>query len=255
LWIIEILFLLGAAQRLYQRKLDGLYITAYGAMILLWPFPNEIERFIIVVLPILMFQAVNLMTFLSRYIFAHKRFFRFDMLFLGIIALLALPALGVIATILSQPLSAELLPYRPLALWYGWYDRYEISENKFNMLHIKSVVKGIRALSNYVPESECIYNVKAVPVAYYSRRIAKAPPPENVKQAAFLNEIQRGGCGYFFFMHMMTPSISPRPLYPQDRLGDIVQPIVNIAFREENLFIPIGTLAVMAPTNSEQEKD
>ena len=48
----------GLVQRLRRRRLDAFYVIFYLLIVLFWPFPAHVPRFIYVVLPILLLYAV-----------------------------------------------------------------------------------------------------------------------------------------------------------------------------------------------------
>lgn len=243
--VVGILFMGAVAYRLYLRKLDGIYVAMYIAMILVWPFSyaaNAEKRFAIAVIPILMFQALFLIGRLSRNLPQRLRFNPIEVIYLSLILLLALPTLALVAARYFQPVAHDLEPFRRVGWWYSWYWKDSLIPAPVYMKYAKVLSETLPEIRSNVPEHECVYSVKPYIVDFYMRRISKYPPGEVLEDADFLKMLNDSGCRYFFFMNDISPSISKERFYPAHRLGDTVQSIIAVQYTEGENTMIMGVL-------------
>jgi hypothetical protein len=63
IWLLAAIFLCAAAIGLYlrlrQKKLDALYVIFYLVILFVWPYPNQMLRFIFPIMPLLLFYALS----------------------------------------------------------------------------------------------------------------------------------------------------------------------------------------------------
>ena len=69
-WALTGLFLVSAVAglllRLRERRLDGVYVVLYFLIVLSWPYPGEMYRFLFPVMPLLVFHAAHFVTLVGR---------------------------------------------------------------------------------------------------------------------------------------------------------------------------------------------
>lgn len=236
-----VLFMGGMAYRLYLRKLDGLYVLLYLGMILLWPFPHEAKRFILVIVPILLFQAFFLIRRLSQNLH-HLRAIYIEILYLSIIFILALPTLALAIGRYEQTIAPDMEPFRRAGWWYSWYANNSMETRPQDMMYARGLSEGLRTIGNHVPINECLYSVKAHPVSYYTGRISKFPPREELDDSDFRKALHELGCRYFLFMNDTSPSISRKSFYPAGRLENDIQLIAEISYMESGDKTVLGVL-------------
>jgi hypothetical protein len=252
--VMGVIFLLAAAYRVYLRKLDGIYVFMYVGMILLWPFPVEAKRFDLVIVPIILMQGFLLVTTVSRLKFKSLRFDVAGFIYLSVIFLLALPSLVLIAGNHLQPVSRGMEPFKKAAWWYGWYRDGSLIPRPRDVVYAETLARGLRVITRYVPEDECIYSVKPAVVSFYSRRINKLPPREDSSDVEFNRAIDNSKCHFFFFMNDISPSISMSHFYPIQRLDDKVQQILEVSFMYNNEKVVLGMLGKLGKNRDKRER-
>jgi hypothetical protein len=233
--VAGLIFVIAAAYRLYQRKLDGIYVILYTIMILVWPFSyaaNAEKRFALVIVPVLLFQVSYFIVSISAALFRRLHFNPAEVIYFSAVILLALPALALVTTLYFQPVSQDLEPYRRVGWWYNWYWKDSVIPDYRYVKYARVISKGLPVIGEHVPEGECIYSVKPYLVGFYTRRISKYPPKEILGDADFSRELGQTGCRYFFFMNDVSHSYSEKRFYPEQRLGDSVEPIVILDYTE-----------------------
>jgi hypothetical protein len=244
--VFGVLFAGACAYRTYLRKLDGIYVALYLAVLLLWPFGDYAwgeKRYVFVVIPILMFQAWFAIHRLSKQRFKRFRFNPPEVLYFSLVILLALPALASAAARHTYPLSAELEPFRRFGWWIGWYVYDTINVKPEDMAYAAALTKGLRAIGETVPENACVYSVKTDTLHFYMRRVGYAPPAEALNDDAFRNELAKTKCEYFFFMSDTSSSISMKRFYPIQRVEKDIRIVAQIHASHGNAKGPIGILA------------
>jgi len=242
---ISLLFIAAVAYRLFLRKFDGIYVTIYLAMILVWPFGYAYtgeKRFAFAILPILMCQTWFLIERLSQTFLRHPRFNPVAVVYLSVIVLLALPSLALAVARHFEPIEPDMEPFRRAGWWYGWYADGNMITRPQDRNYAKALSQGLRTLSALIPQDECLYSPKSVSVSFYTKRISKLPPPERLDETEFRKALHENRCRYFFFTNDISPSISAQRFYPMERLGDNVQQIAAIHYVDSNDKMIVGIL-------------
>lgn len=243
--LVGIIFVIAAAYRVYRRKLDGLYVILYTVMILVWPFSyaaNAEKRFALVIIPILLFQLLYLIVSISGDSPRRLRYNPAEVIYFSAVILLALPAMALATTRYFHPLSQDLEPYRRIGWWYNWYWKDSMVPDYKYTTYAGVMSRGLPEIANHVSSDECVYSVKPYIVSFYARRISKYPPKEKLSDPEFSQALHQTGCRYFFFMNDVSPSFSEKRFYPEQRLGDEVEPIAVLDFIEAEGKIVMGVL-------------
>lgn len=210
-----VLCLGGLAVRLYMRRLDALYVAFYLSLMLIWPFPGESQRFVFVVLPVMMAQGIWLLSNLP-----HPAFIRSSLVLapqvvvLAGLALVALPQLLLQLDRFATPLPAELSSFRHTA---GWY-HVDPSIAAYQIQHSAKIVTALKTAESFVPNNDCILSIKPSIVSYYTKRQSKSPPGSATPLPEFQRELAERGCSYLFLVAFSSPTFN-QPFYPLDRLN------------------------------------
>lgn len=234
--IIGAICLVGAAYRLWQRKLDGLYAVAYLLLILIWPFPAEAQRFVYVVVPVLIAQGLLFAGTLFRGRL-DIRYLDAQIIMLLCVFIVALPALMLTANRFIRLPPAELADLRHSPGWYALDPRDAMS----NIVFDKLLVDHLRQVESMVPEGSCVYSIKPSVVGFYANRVSLIPPRQYFDQSAFDAYLKRTNCRYFYLMGFASPSFS-EAYYPLSRMHSslVVISAVRPAAPAAN---PVGMLA------------
>jgi hypothetical protein len=230
----------GALYRIYLRKLDGLYVGLYLAMIVLWPHPPHAERFTYVLVPILIVQGWLLLRHVRQagtFRISEKPVF---ILFFLSIFLAALPTLWLVANRFLEPLPAELAGYSRSLAWYDPQDK--VGAMREIMLR-KSLVTGMRNIGVAVPPDECIYSVRPSILSFYSQRISLPYPQDFSDDETFRHSLNESKCRFFYMTYITTPSYRT-PFYPASRMGGALTVLQMTRLDEDNTGSPV--IAVLA---------
>lgn len=234
--IIGTICLAGMLYRLWQRKLDGLYVAAYLLLILIWPFPAEAQRFIYVVIPVLIAQGLLFAGMLPR-AKLNVRYLDAQIIMLLCIFIVTLPALTLTVVRFMHLPPAELSGLRHSPGWYAQNPDDAMNNVVFDSL----LTNHLRQIEDMVPEGSCIYSIKPSIIGFYANRVSMIPPRPHLDQSAFDAYLKRTNCRYFYLMGFASPSF-PEAYYPLSRLyrSMVVKSVVRTAVPSAD---PVGMLA------------
>lgn len=219
--LIGLLCLAGTVHRLSKKRLDGIYVALYLALILIWPFPAEAIRFVFVILPILLMQGVLLATNATRPIAAKAPLARtVPAAVLLIPALLAAPTLLLTIQRFQTPLPPNLEAYKHTSGWYAPDPR-----KAANQIQFSAAFEGSFApVKRVVPPGACILSIKPPIVGYLANRMSAAPPLANLGPSEFNEAIRKSACRYLYLSPFTSPTF-PEPFYPAKRLGSTMSEV------------------------------
>jgi hypothetical protein len=206
--------LTGLAGRLYARSLDGLYVSFYLLLMLIWPFPGESQRFVFPILPILMVQGFWLLGKLPGFDVMRKRIALAPVVTLTALALVTLPQSLLHLHRFTTPLPTELLPFKHTA---GWYHP-DANIAAYQIHHSARVAAALKTAGTLVPPDDCILSIKPSIVSYYTKRFSKSPPAGATPITDFNREMEQRSCSYLFLVAFSSPTFN-EPFYPLGRLN------------------------------------
>lgn len=210
--------LLGAVVRAARAHTDGLFVVAFLAIVLLWPYPAEAIRLVFAIVPFLLLHGTWLVQHALARIAPQSRF-RHGGFALPVLALLvAMPDAMIAARRLQMPLPAPLAKFRHEP---GFLHGRE-EEALFGAWASKAFATAVKGVAVSVPAGQCVYSTKPALVTLLSGRMSKAPPHPQRTQREFAREIGRDGCEYFLFLNMTSPTYGT-PMYPYARVAGRVE--------------------------------
>ncbi|MCK5092898.1 MAG: hypothetical protein KAR30_10265 [Gammaproteobacteria bacterium] len=219
--ILGILSLIGLANRVRKKHLDGLYLFFYILLLLLWPFSPEAERYLYPVTALMLGHAVYIVHLWVKNI-------RIGGLAKGaLIAVLLInnmPALAFTYDRYTSALPEDFSEYRHAAIWYG--NKRQVDYR--GVIMIQTLTEAMKAIKQAVPEDQCVYSIKPSIVGMYSGRVSIQPPLEKLSDQEFLHDVSEKGCQYFFILPFS--SISYRaPFYPVNRIKGFSEQIFSVS--------------------------
>jgi hypothetical protein len=248
--VMGLVCIAGMLHRIWRWKLDGLYAGAYLLLILLWPFPAETQRLVLVIVPVLLTQALLLLSTVpvvtSRGWVVHHR----QVLALAPLLILVVPELALGVQRFTRPLPDDLAPYRQALSWYGAPPREAIDD----LISRAAVAQHLRTLDKWMGPGECVYGMKPSIVGFYSGRISFPPPSARLNDEEFQIAVRTGPCKYFYVMGYISPSF-PTPYYPAMRLGDSLRTLSESTSRHDEGRRPIARLEVLVDQRSAPAAD
>jgi hypothetical protein len=231
-----VLALMGMAQRIRQRRLDGYYAAAYLLLILAWPYPSEAQRFVLVIAPVLLVQAWLLVERLPK-LNLGGHVLKPAYILMTAVALVAIPNLLLTGKRFMQELPHELAEFRRAPGWYA----IDPVEAHMNISYDKLLVEHLSNIRDVVPMGECLYGIKPSIIAYYTARISVAPPRPQLDDASFNASLGDQECRFYYLVGFASPSY-PIAYYPLERLRDSLA-VVSVASSPSRKAGPVGILA------------
>lgn len=239
-WLVGLLCLSGAAYRTYRGKLDGFYVAAYVLMILIWPYPAEAQRFLIVLVPVLLAQGVMLLA-LAPSLRVRRVTLPLPLVAVTAMALIVIPALFFTFKRFTEPLPRELAGFRRSASWYDQNPHQAALE----IITMGTLTVHMRRIPELVPTDQCVYATKSRVMAYIAKRISVPPPLNITDSASFPVERHETTCNYFYMTAVVSPSF-PVPFYPLDQLERSLT-ILSVATTPGPDKAPLGIFAKWSP--------
>ena len=185
--LLGLLALSGLLMRLREGKADAWIMTGYGATFLLWPFYDQMTRFLFPALPVLVLYAFVAIGAALRALGRPELAGHALLAFLCLS--LAVPAMAFIRQrIAGGPDSA-------ITEWYRWPDAREAHERARRHLDLSSDMEAIRRLTQ--PEDRVMWVAPAYIALLAGRRGIPAPPAE-LDAAAYREAVRRARPDYVF---------------------------------------------------------
>lgn len=216
--VLGLIAIAATGWRFARLEPDAWYAAAYLAMIVLWPYPSEAQRFGWVLLPLLLASLVWAGEQLARLAAARMPAVQpwLRWLLPGVAGLLVLPGFLQSAQRALQPAARAQPALARLPEWYGTDPAAAAREAGAHL----DMARALAELGRQVPAGECIFSIKPVTVAYYARRDGFGPPPPRLEGAAFESWLARPGCRHFLLLAATDGAVFPEPYYPRERMKD-----------------------------------
>ncbi len=236
IYLIGVLSLVGMGYRCAKQKFDGIYAFAYLVLVMIWPFPAETKRLILVIVPVLLIHALLVIRNIGLLGAPPRLVQGAWALFLASLAIVVLPNLVLTSKRFFQPLPEDLEAYRRSPGWYSLV--LSDAHAQINFEH--AFTEGLKRIAKHVPENACVYSIKPTLVGYFLNRRAYAPPKQELDDPAFYSVLETQGCRYFLLSGFVSPSYNT-PYYPAARLHDNLTPLETIIASGE--VVPVAVLA------------
>ncbi len=209
-------FCVGWGVRLRRCELDALYLLFYLGIILLWPFPNHMRRFLQIVLPIyLVYIYLGSITLASSF---DSRFVRRTVsgaVLIAIIIVMA-PSTGIM---IGQVIAAKGTAAEDYVRAPQWYE-YDTPTNAAKVMgRVRRVLDAMRGIDELLPPAICVSSAIYAYIPMYGHRRAVPLPGILVGDQAFFEALKE--CPYVFMMSgsVWPPSAFPS-MYPHERIKE-----------------------------------
>ena len=209
---LGLLAMAGVAWRAVKLRPDGIYVAAYLAILLVWPYPEEAQRFLWVLVPLLLAQPILSIAEFRREL-ADARVPRLiTATSAGTILLMVLPALALAADRYRSAAYADLPGARGLV---PWYDADPVAAEQVVSTEV-ILINAMQSIPQQVPASDCVLATRPDLVNYFGRRRSVFPPLGSMPDSEYPAAQRQSGCRYVFGMSS-TDKRYPDPLYPLRR--------------------------------------
>lgn len=206
----------GIIVRMRDGNPDALFAVLYLGMLLIWPFPAEMQRFLVVIEPVLLVQAIAFFQTVAARVEARV----LKGVAWGLITavlVVEVPSAILAAERFFTPLPADLKGFRHWAEWYEG-DRSGALEN---VRITKALVDHLGQIEKIVPTGECVYGIKPSVIGFFARRTSVVPPPIDTDDNAFQAYLSANPCQYVYAVGFLSPSY-PVAYYPLARMRNSV---------------------------------
>jgi hypothetical protein len=192
--------------RAWRLQADGLYLLAYLGMILIWPYPEEAQRFLWVIVPIGLAQfALLLRTAPQPAMLADG----LPTAFVVALLIIVLPWFARTAQRYEDGLQSDIEDAVHYRQWYT--DQLPYAE--INTRSRAAIGRGYHLLASYVPADGCVINIKPQVVMYLAHRRSILLPLHSGSLEDDRLRIRKLGCRYLFMVHI-TDLDERKPLDP-----------------------------------------
>lgn len=215
---LGILCLLAAVWQAARLRPEGLYALAYLAIVLVWPFPQEAQRFLWPVLPVLLGNLLLTLAALRRQ--APD----------GAVGNIAAAGLAAMVAVMALPPIAHaglryreaLASSRPTARGFrAWY-LPDAGDADHQVAVQIAIIETMRRISRNVPPGDCVVATRPDLIVYYAQRYAVYPPLDAIPDPYFQKILRAPGCRYVY-VDMAIDQRYPVPMHPLERLGSNIR--------------------------------
>jgi len=205
---------LGWLRRLWCTEFDALYALFYLGIVLFWPFPEHLPRFLLVLMPLFIFYAYAVVAELSRRLPLATLAALAKSSYFVIVALTLLPSS---LSIVSQIHAADHSAAKKFVRSPQWYASSSPDQAIRSMQRIDRMLESIRGIEEHLPVDACVSTTAFAYVPLYGRRRALAVAPGTASDEAFDAGLER--CPYVFMMAATQWPQSDYPgMYPYARI-------------------------------------
>ena len=200
--------------RMWQRKLDALFLVGYFAILLVWPFPAERIRF---VLPAIPFFVVQMLLALHEFKLGDggRHSSTAMRVALVVLAITVMPSFVLAAQRQFEPMPQEMEGHRQSPEWHGVGSREARLVAVFQYRRLHASFEQLRLL---VPITDCVYSIKPSLVGLFAQRVSYRFPLPNTTLGKNL-DAKAAQCRYVHMVAFSSPTYS-EPFYPLSRWHD-----------------------------------
>jgi hypothetical protein len=178
-----------------------------------WPYPEEAQRFLWVLVPLLLAQPILSIAEFRREAADARIPSLITVASAGTILLMVLPALALAADRYRSAAYTDLPGARGFVSWY--YADPIASERAVTVAVM--TINAMQSIPQQVPASDCVIATRPDLINYFGRRRSVFPPPGSLPDSELLQALRESGCRHVFGMSG-TDKRYPDPLYPLRRV-------------------------------------
>ncbi|MFC1680179.1 hypothetical protein ACFL1S_00070 [Pseudomonadota bacterium] len=212
--VLGLMALAGWVHRIARGRTDSIYVFFYFLILLPWPHPDHIHRFLLPVLPIMLFYTtVSARLVADRLESPSGR----ALIVYGILAIsfaVTLPTNVLLIKRLATSLPEHLEDFGRSQFWLFARDPKD-ARQRMDFMH--SLNRSM-TLADFVPINACLWSIDPARQMLTSRRASYATPLPELDDASFDRATER--CRYFFVMSAIpAPNHSNiTAFYPAERI-------------------------------------
>ena len=223
------LFVLGWGARMRRLEFDALYVLFYLTLIIVWPYPNHMRRFLFVVFPLFLYYGYVAVKIFAVYARS------------GAIAPFAFPLYCAIVGALFAPSSVTML--RQVAVYgaeFGdlvrspqWYMYDTPLKAAAALDKMKRVIWAMRGIDEHIPRDGCVSATVPQFIPLYGKRHGEGLPEQSVPDEELFEALRT--CPYVFMMSVTQwPPADYPNMYPYHRIKHRLQ-VIEVTLWEEGV--------------------
>jgi len=213
--------------RLSRLKCEAVFLLVYLGIITLWPFPHELERFMIILVPIFLFYCLLFITHIIQKFELSAISPVLKAAIFGIILLSITPSVLRVLHRYSMPVPEELNAHRYSK---SWYEQTSDANTILTARKFESLYQFLRVIDDHIDEDECVYATARDLFTLYSHREGKILPTDLYQNAddGFRFDItELDQCKYVLMISLQAIQVPEFvSMYPIQALGKHVDPIL-----------------------------
>lgn len=216
---------IGCVVRMRSNKIDAWFLAGYIAMILVWPYPDELGRFLIVAYPCLLLCSLSAATTLAGLTRARLPAVSaraVTILVAGAVTLGTAPTAAQFAWRAALPVDPELLGDKREPAFF----RVETDEDALFTAEVYGRIRLLAAeVRDHVPPGQCVYAIPPQLITLYSGVRAYLYPHDLPDDPEAEDKLRY--CDYFFLSGVGATQLDLPPLYPWQALTGWTEPVLT----------------------------
>jgi hypothetical protein len=203
------LAVVGLVQRLTRQGIDAYYAVGYIGLIVAWPYPDHMTRFVYPLVPFGIFYALVGSTWMMSFLTTLRTVPRHGaaaFVLAGSLVLIVPNALSVgqrFLTPLPEPVPED---FRHTRYWL----RGDLAATKWEIERRSRVIALLNRIRSRIPEDQCVYATHSPFVMLHTQRVSVLYS----KQFSW-DDLQK--CRYYLVMNLGTRDFPP--MYPAEQLS------------------------------------
>jgi hypothetical protein len=182
-------------RRLRAGELDALYVAIYLAVIVAWPYPNHLRRFLLMILPLVVAYSMWGGMELARRSQSTRLPHLVRWVMSGVLICLVLPSTLFFTMQIQQYAGTEHASKPKIAAWYG---RDSQAESLAAVEFGSRLLDAIAETGRYVPATACVTSTMPEFVQLHARRRSLRPPRPGPENADILRHAE--ACPYVLML-------------------------------------------------------
>lgn len=200
--------------RLRTGAVDALYLALYLLVMLLWPYPNDFARFLLIVLPFFAAYACWGAALLLEHCGQRRVAPLAAAATAAVLICIVLPSTLLIVLQIAHADTAQEREFTRISQWY----RYDSQSEARRMTEVAvRVLDAMAKLDEYVPPQACVTSIMPEVVMLQARRKSRRPP--GIRATLPTLRAVLAECPYVLMLRGTAfPAIDYPLFYPHDRV-------------------------------------
>ena len=205
----------GFALRLRKLKIDSLYVVFYLAIIIVWPYPGHMRRFLHVLMPLFLFYSYLGVGQLNYFLAPTMR----RPVVIAYIVILVVVLAPSTFVMVDQVARAEDTATRNFVRSPQWYMYDSPSKATVVMERVMQIMDGMSGIDDHLPPDACVSSAAHAYIPLYGRRRSRPVAGLAVADERFFSRLR--DCPYVFMMSASQwPKMDYPAMYPYERIKD-----------------------------------